>query len=199
MTREQRRSVILDAAESLFAEQGYALTRLEDVAGAADVSKQLLQRHFASKRDLMLAVLERHRDGLIGRLSTASPMTTLDERLRQRTDAWFGYLEDHPGAANLLFFDITGDPEVVSFYTEARAVARAAVADMLRAEKGLVIPEALLVPVAEMIRAGTVGLAVWWSTNQETPRERIVQLALEVWTGSLWCHTALQHTPDKQT
>jgi AcrR family transcriptional regulator len=186
LPRDQRRELIVDAAEALFAENGYAPTRLEDVASASDVSKQLLQRHFGSKRDLLLAVVVRHRDGLLGRLTAPSAAEDLEQRLRERTDAWFGYIEEHPAAARLLFADVTGDPEIASFYAAMRDAAQHAVAEMLRAEDGLLIPDALLMPVAEMLRAGTVGLAIWWSDHREVPREEVSQLALEVWTGGLW-------------
>lgn len=180
--------MILDAAESLLARHGYALTRMQDVASASGVSKQLVQRHFASKRELLLAVLARHRDGLFARLAAPSAAPTLEERLWQRTDAWFRYLEENPAAARLLFADVTGDPEVALFYAEMRDAARAATADMLKAEKGVTIPAGLLMPAAEMIRAGTVGLAVWWADQREVPRSDVVGLALMVWTGGLWAN-----------
>jgi AcrR family transcriptional regulator len=186
LPREQRREVILDAAESLLARHGYALTRMQDVASASGVSKQLVQRHFTSKRELLLAVLARHRDGLFARLSAPSAAPTIEERLVLRTDAWFSYLEENPAAVRLLFADVTGDPEVARFYTEMRDAARAATADMLRAEEGVAIPADLLMAAAEMIRAGTVGLAIWWSDHREVPRSEVVGLALEMWTGGLW-------------
>lgn len=186
LPRERRREVILDAAESLVARHGYALTRMQDVASASGVSKQLVQRHFASKRELLLAVLARRRDGLFARLAAPIPAPTLAESLALRTDAWFSYLEEHPAAVRLLFVDMTGDPEVALFYAEMRDAARAATADMLRAEKGVTIPAGLLMPAAEMIRAGTVGLAVWWADHPEVPRSEVVGLALKVWTGGLW-------------
>lgn len=186
LPRAERRESIIDAAEELFAEGGYAGTRWEDVAAASEVSKQLLQRHFATKRDLLLAVLVRHRDGLLGRLAAPGGAENLEQRLRLRLDRWFSYVEDHPAAARLLFSDVSGDPEIATFYTEMRGAARTAVADLLRAEHGLAVPEARLTPVAEMLRSGTVGLAVWWSENRVLPRDQIVEIAVEVWTGRLW-------------
>jgi AcrR family transcriptional regulator len=50
---------ILDAAESLFAAQGYAGTTLRDVAGAVGVRIPSLYNHFPSKEALYAAVLER--------------------------------------------------------------------------------------------------------------------------------------------
>ena len=50
---------ILDAAEALFAEHGYAGTTLRDVARAADLRIPSLYNHFESKEALYSAVLER--------------------------------------------------------------------------------------------------------------------------------------------
>ncbi len=50
---------ILDAAEALFAEHGYAGTTLRDVAQAADLRIPSLYNHFESKESLYTAVLER--------------------------------------------------------------------------------------------------------------------------------------------
>ncbi len=76
--------MIEDAASKLFAEQGYAATKLTDVAAAAGVTKQLLYQHFASKRELHLALLARHRDELLA--GTAAGMAgpgSLPERDRR--------------------------------------------------------------------------------------------------------------------
>jgi len=50
---------ILDAAEALFAERGFAGTTLRDVAGAVGIRIPSLYNHFASKEALYSAVLER--------------------------------------------------------------------------------------------------------------------------------------------
>lgn len=50
---------ILDAAEQLFAAQGYAGTSLRDVAGAVGLRTPSLYNHFESKEALYEAVLER--------------------------------------------------------------------------------------------------------------------------------------------
>ncbi len=50
---------ILDAAEELFAERGYAGTTLRDVAGRVGVRNPSIYNHFAGKEALYQAVLER--------------------------------------------------------------------------------------------------------------------------------------------
>jgi len=50
---------LLDSAASCFAENGFAATSLDQVAKRARVTKGAIYHHFASKRDLFMAVLER--------------------------------------------------------------------------------------------------------------------------------------------
>ena len=54
MTRQR----LLDEAERLFRERGYAATSLEQIAEAADVTKGAIYGHFSSKEDLLLSAIE---------------------------------------------------------------------------------------------------------------------------------------------
>ena len=92
---EERRVLIVEAAGRLFGEQGYEATRLDDVAAAAGVTKPILYRHFASKKALYLALLERHRDDM-GSFAAAIPgVGPREERLRAILEFWFAYVEAH--------------------------------------------------------------------------------------------------------
>lgn len=53
------RAAILDAAERLFAERGYAATTVKQIGSAAGVNSALLYYYFADKERLYRAVLER--------------------------------------------------------------------------------------------------------------------------------------------
>lgn len=55
----QRREQLLDVAESLFAQQGYAGATTAQIAKAAGVTEPIIYRHFKSKRDLFVALIER--------------------------------------------------------------------------------------------------------------------------------------------
>ena len=181
LRKADRRRVIEDAASELFAERGYAEARLEDIAAAAGVTKQLLYQHFRSKKELHMALLAKHRDGVLGRLASGmSRPGPLAERVRSTADAWFAYVEENPYASAMLFRDTTGDPEVQAFHEEHHATARGANAALLRAEPGLKIPEEHVEPLAELIRSAITGLAVWWGRHPEVPRATVVDVVVEV-------------------
>jgi AcrR family transcriptional regulator len=175
LSRADRRRVIEDAASRLFAAQGYAATKLTDVAAAAGVTKQLLYQHFASKRELHLALLGRHRDELLAGTAVGMAQAgSLPERITASVDRWFAYVEAHPYALALLFRDTTGDPEVQAFYRELQASARMANVALLRAEPQLGLREEQIEPLAELVRAATVGVALWWADNPGVPRATVV-------------------------
>ncbi len=58
VTYAARREHILRAAVECFARQGFARTRMEDIATAADIAKGALYAYFASKDDLFLTIYE---------------------------------------------------------------------------------------------------------------------------------------------
>ena len=55
---EQRKAAVLDCACGIFSTGSYRGTTTAQVARLAGVTEPVLYRHFASKRDLYLAVLE---------------------------------------------------------------------------------------------------------------------------------------------
>jgi AcrR family transcriptional regulator len=80
--KAQTRERLLDAAETLFLDSGYAATAMEQIAQAAGVTKPAIYRHFASKEDLFLAL--RHRRAMRADISPADgDVTDYGERLAE--------------------------------------------------------------------------------------------------------------------
>ncbi len=57
---EHTRSLLLDAAEAVFAEKGFTPATLDDIAHTAGYTKGAIYKHFATKEDLFLAVSDRY-------------------------------------------------------------------------------------------------------------------------------------------
>ena len=55
---EMRRRQILDAAITLFDEQGFSTTKISDISDKAGISKGLVYRYFNSKEEILLALHE---------------------------------------------------------------------------------------------------------------------------------------------
>jgi AcrR family transcriptional regulator len=71
LDRPARRASILAAAARAFAERGFADTAMDDVAAAAGITRLIVYRHFDSKQDLYVAVLQHVRDRLAEELDVA--------------------------------------------------------------------------------------------------------------------------------
>lgn len=186
LSADKRRAVIEDAAARIFAERGYATTTLDEIAAAAGVTKPVLYRHFESKKALHLALLAKHRDGLLGRISSnANPEVSLQDQLPAILDAWFAYVEDNPYAWKLLFRDTTGDPEIQAFHQELHASARFLTARLLDVQPDLAVAPGQTEVVAEFIRSATTGLALWWLDHPEIPRAALVEVVNDLLQGGL--------------
>lgn len=56
---EEKRMAILDAAAQLFTLNGYVQTSMDQIAQAADVSKQTVYSHFGDKQGVFIAAIQR--------------------------------------------------------------------------------------------------------------------------------------------
>ncbi|WP_435602563.1 TetR/AcrR family transcriptional regulator [Streptomyces sp. bgisy130] len=182
--RAEARTRIEDTAARLFAERGYTGTTIGEIAAEAGLSKPMLYRHFDSKQELHLALLERHRDEL-----AAAPVRELlhgagdlDTRMTAMYDAWFGYVESHPYTWRMMFRDTTGDAEVAAFHRELQRRQRETDMALLR-EFVPGLPEAELEPLGEAIRSALYGLALWWLERPEQPRELLVASMTRITRG----------------
>ena len=179
LPRAERRRLIEDHASTLLALQGYDGTTLDQIARAAGVTKPVLYRHFPSKKELHLMLLARHRDELLATLADGlageGPLTA---RIREVADAWFAYVEDHPFAWAMLFQETTGDAEIQAFHRGMQTIARRALVALISAEPELDIPEQQMLVLAEFVRSGMTGLALWWLDHKDVPRSTLVEVVV---------------------
>ena len=78
---EATRGALLDSAQRLFAERGFAATSLDEVAADARVTKGAVYHHFANKQALFEAVADRIEDDACASIMVAAG---------QAPDAWSG-------------------------------------------------------------------------------------------------------------
>ena len=116
----QRAQLIEQAATHLFATRGYARTSVDEIVAAAGVTKPMLYRHFESKRELCIKLLERYRDELVAAplaefaadVSIPGAAGPQEQRLARMIDAWLIWVQTNPDATRMLFTAIRGDREV---------------------------------------------------------------------------------------
>jgi AcrR family transcriptional regulator len=182
---DERRVLIEDAGAKLFAERGYAATRLDEIAAAANVTKPVLYRHFDSKKALYLALLRKHAEQLprfVDPVVTDEPFVA---RLPAILDGWFAYVEERPYAWHMIFRDSSGDEDIQAFRRQVQERARVVLVELLRAQPGLSIPKHELEPTAELLRTAMAGLALWWFDHPEVRRSVLVGLVIRMVRGLL--------------
>ena len=178
LPRAERRELILESAGRLFGERGYAHTSLDQIAAAAGVTKPILYRHFDSKKALYLALLQRHRDDLPRFFERVPAGLPFEQRVEAILETWFDYVSERGYAWRMIFSDSGGGAEIDDFRRGTQDRAREVLAGFLAAQKG--IPKAQVEPLAEFLRAGGAGLALWSLDHPEVSRATLVATARRV-------------------
>ena len=118
--KEARPQELLAAALDLFVERGFALTRLEDVAKRAGVSKGTLYLYFTNKEELFKAVV---RESIVPTLGQAEAMVdsfegSSTELLRMVVCGWWQQIGSTKlsGIAKLMLSECGNFPELAQFY-----------------------------------------------------------------------------------
>jgi AcrR family transcriptional regulator len=119
----ERAASILATAAAVFARQGYAPTTVDQVAAEAGVSKLMVYRHFNSKRELYLAILDQVRDRLtaITHPSAAVDPADAEAAIRQAAGVLaeeFAVAREMPDAFRLLHRFAAHEPEFAAYVEE---------------------------------------------------------------------------------
>jgi TetR/AcrR family transcriptional regulator, regulator of autoinduction and epiphytic fitness len=87
-----RRDLILNAAICVFGRFGFKKTSVEDLAAAAQISKQGLYLHFPSKEAVFMAAMQKYLDDGLALVQEelTQPGVPLFKQLLGAMDAWFG-------------------------------------------------------------------------------------------------------------
>jgi len=103
--RQERETLILQAAEEVLIERGYHETSIDEIAARVGIAKGTVYLHFPSKEDLVIAIFERDMQQLLQYIDS-----TMDSRLtaREKIEAIFDLM--HGGIISKrmqLFFSIS--------------------------------------------------------------------------------------------
>jgi len=180
---EERRKKIVQAAERVFAERGFAGTSMDEVARLAGVTKPVLYDHFESKAALFFAAAEGVRDELLARGKAAGLAGDLEARFRAGIEAFFLFVEERPTGARLLFVVPKTDPVAAEaaaiVQRQARETIAARLSPLLRGRKPWQKDLAAL-----HFQKGLHALAEWWLDNPVIPRSDLVDEAFSLsWLG----------------
>jgi AcrR family transcriptional regulator len=102
MTKER----ILEAAAQIFSEKGFHAASMQDIARSVNLQKASLYHHVSSKQEILLELLDRALDILIGQIEVVKSQDgSPEDKLHQAMQVYLQTLTDQRGLAAVLLFE----------------------------------------------------------------------------------------------
>lgn len=184
MTRTDRRTQILAAALESFVHEGFHHTSMDTIAERVGVTKPVLYRHFSSKLELYLAIVDSQTDELVNLVKTAldTPVEHQRERVRAAFAAYFNYIEAKGESFRLIFeSDMTADPALRERVERSNRLCAVEVARTLRTVAALTDAQ------AELLATALLGMAqITARTRLRDPRGVSSEEAIDLLTQLAW-------------
>ncbi|KGM09099.1 TetR/AcrR family transcriptional regulator [Cellulomonas bogoriensis] len=186
MAKDARRAQVLATAQDLFAREGFHHVSMDDIAEAVEVSKPVLYRHFPSKLDLYLEIVENRGQSLVSTIDAALEVAAREppsgrDVVRAVVRAYVDFVEDAGESFSLLFeSDVTRDAAVRERVEQASDAAARAVCRGLRELAGLPVEH------AELLSTALVGMARTAATHRYRTRSVSTDAAVESVTQLAW-------------
>jgi AcrR family transcriptional regulator len=175
--------LILEAATTVFAREGYEATKVQIIAKEAGISLGTLYEVFPGKFEIWRAIHERHLDALfeqtLEEMSRAAPADLLDQLL-VGLETYLGYLVRHPDYLRLHLLDgsawALGTGLRSNVQLEAWERGKKLMADLLARgiEEGALVEEDPELLAQIMIGIHQVRLAHWVKGGMHAPPDEIV-------------------------
>lgn len=183
---ELRHTHLLDIAEQLFVEQGFAAVSLADIAHAAGVSKPIAYRHFVTKDGAYLACARRAQAEFVQELvDQVDSSLSVREQFAAAADLFFGLLESQPQRWELIY----GSAAVLP--AQSRAELAQLRSDNVATIYTLIVKDVPNVPplFAESLAHAMSGAAErmghWWRSRADLDRAQLVDSYVEIFYGAV--------------
>lgn len=181
---ERRRRQLIEVALSVFAEKGFHVTSMSDIAQAAGVTKPVLYQHFGSKRELYAELLtevsSQLQEAIVKAVAAAgSPRQMVEDGFA----AYFRFVDAHRAAFRLFLASDSWRDE------EFSAMVHAVENSLAEQVAGFIEIEGLAAEQRRLLGHGIVGMVEaasrhWLLTEDPTnPDELTRQLADLAWRG----------------
>jgi AcrR family transcriptional regulator len=136
LRKAERKRQLVTCAKQLFVSLGYQATTTEKIAQAAGVSEPVLYRHFPSKKNLFLEVLQEVREATLNRWrAETANLTDPLARLHAIADMYLGTTREHALEFRIMHRTLmeTDDEEIVvflrAFYLDSEALLAGIIAE----------------------------------------------------------------------
>jgi AcrR family transcriptional regulator len=190
MPLDERRAQLLELGMALFAERPYDEVAVDDIAGAAGVSKGLLYHYFGGKRDFYLACVRQTADTLLLAVDPRSEPPG-PQRIVKALRAYFDFVSERPRAYLALLSGGMGvDESVVAVVNTTRDAIVGQILDAI----GLAEPRPVF-RMAARTWVGSVETACQdWIAHRDVDKETMVDLLVTNLVVSL--HKATRLDPE---
>jgi AcrR family transcriptional regulator len=185
MSRQERRTQLLDVAEALFVEDGFSAVSIEAIARVADVTRPVVYEHFGTKEGVFLACVARamseYQEGL---LEEIDPTADRKEHLVAAARSFFTLLDERPGRWHLMFGSTAALPGP---FAEQLADLRFSMIELVRTgitAKSDGVSSERIEAAAHAVSGIGERLGLWWLRNPGISREQMVAHYVAIaWAG----------------
>lgn len=206
-TAADKRGRILDAAERIFARDGFFAAKVADVAREAGVADGTIYLYFKSKDDLLISLFESRMERVNATLGAAiAPVAGARAKLVALAQTYLGLVKDQPATAEIMTVELRQSSRFMKEYdnpkfAELLRIIAGIVADGQAAgELGDAIPPAI---AARMIFGVLDELATAWllsrdvgSPGRAAPRGKKFDIVRAAdWVGELVIHGLSRRSP----
>jgi AcrR family transcriptional regulator len=185
MPRAERMRQMLEIAETVFAERGYAAASMDDIAERVGVSKPMLYEYFNSKEGLLLGCIRHSRAEL--RLVTEKAMVgaaDAEDALRRGLLAFFVFIRERRQAWSLLRHEMTltgtsAADEIEETRRQQTDLIAALMSSYFDSGSDLQVEAS-----AEFVVGACERLAIWCERHDEVSPDAATDYAMDIlWRG----------------
>jgi AcrR family transcriptional regulator len=192
-----RRTQIMVAGLEVFAEKGFHLASMDDIAKQAGVSKPILYQHFSSKQDFYLGVLDERVDVIVQQISDAiNGAVGNRNRLEAAIACYFKLVDDADHGFRLIFeSDFTMNHEVRARVEDVVAQVSRVVGNEVANQTGKSLGE------ANILAGGLCGMAQaaawrWLRLGRPIAMEVAIRQTLDLAWKGLSAVSAAESSPE---
>jgi AcrR family transcriptional regulator len=189
---EERRELLLAAGARLLSHHAHDEVSIEDIAAAAGVSKGLLYHYFPTKKDFILAAIERGQRQLAARLRP-DPNLEPEARLDASLEAFLDYVEENAAAFRAIFRGGDADVEIMAALEAGRAEQMATLMDALAGWEHSPVstdPSPALETAVQGWLFFVEGAVLHWLEHRGLDRRQLVALLKTALVGALMAAAA---------
>ena len=185
MPRAERERQMIQVAEEVFAERGYAAASMDEIAERVGVSKPMLYEYFRSKEGLLLACVAQSRSELREATEQAvTGATSAEEAFRRGLRAFFVHIRQRRQAWSLLRHEMTLIGSTASDEIEATRRQQTDLIAKLMAGYFDAGSPLRVEAAAEFVVGACERLAIWCERHEEVTPDRATDYAMDIlWTG----------------